>query len=334
MPILGEECNEAKKARCANFSLAPTRPSSFNRAMAKNTAPGKATKAATKSAVSQAPASEAAAKKTASPKTALREEERVEVGVLARHPALSDASLRAFAGQITEAAAETRGHETTAVGTLRDARAWVVTIERVILSGATVRYSLARLLYFLTAVDALARALDGISTASAGTALSLAESRARVARNSLLEALESLVLGNEEAEAELSEKRGSTERVELIVTSLRSLTEMAEGWLAKSDEESLALIESAQLNTDDVARAREAADALGASALAKTEAGAERARDSASVNRLEGRVTFEMAVVMRAFNAAAARGVGERLVPGPATRHLLMPSATKKKTSA
>ena len=42
------------------------------------------------------------------------------------------------------------------------------------------------------------------------------------------------------------------------------------------------------------------------------------------------RVTFEMAVVMRALNNAAARGTGERLVPGPATRHLLNPKPAKK----
>ena len=297
--------------------------------MATKKAPGKAKKDASKKAAVKAPTTKASAK--VSTKAVLREDERVEVEALARYAAPSEASVRAFAGQISEPAAETRGQQTTAAGVVRDARAWVPTIERVLLSGAEVRYSLARFLHLLTCIDALARALDGVAAAGAGAALSLAESRARVARNNLLEALESLALGNEEAEAKLSEKRGSTDRPDLIVTSLRGLIEVAEGWLAMTDEGVKALIESARLSASDVARAREAADALGAMALAKTVAGAERPRDSAAVNRLEGRVTFEMAVVMRAFNNAAARGVGERLVPGPATRHLLTPPPSKKK---
>ena len=293
--------------------------------MATKKAPGKATKDVKKKAAVKAPTTKA------STKAVLREEERVEVEALARYAAPSEASLRAFAGQISEAAAETRGQQTTAAGVVRDARAWVAIIERVLVSGAEVRYSLARFLHYLTGVDALARALDGATGAGAGAALSLAESRARVARNNLLEALESLALGNDEAEAKLSEKRGSTDRPELIVTSLRGLIEVAEGWLATKDDGVKALIESARLNASDVARARETADALGAMALAKTLVGAERPRDSAAINRLEGRVTFEMAVVMRAFNNAAARGFGERLVPGPATRNLLTPSVRKKK---
>lgn len=303
--------------------------------MANNKAPGKATTVTTRASLVSLSGKKAAVSKApvtkASTKAVLREEERVEVDVLARYAAPSDASLRAFAGQINEAAAETRGQQTTAAGVVRDARAWVPIIERVVLSRAEVRYSLTRFLHYLTTIDALARALDGATTAGAGAALSLAESRARVARNNLLEALESLALGNDEAEAKLSEKRGSTQRPDLIVTSLRDLIEVAEGWLANKDDEAVgALIESARLDASDIARAREAADALGTMALAKTVAGAERPRDSAAINRLEGRVTFEMAVVMRAFNNAAARGVGERLVPGPATRHLLNPKPAKK----
>jgi hypothetical protein len=151
----------------------------------------------------------------------------------------------------------------------------------------------------------------------------LAEARAREARNHLLEALEAIVLGNDDAESALREARGDTTSAESIVVSLRSLVALAQTWLAKRDAGSQALVESAQLTDADVTRAKSAADALAATSRDKTLAGIERRTDTAEVNRLEGRVTFEMGVAMRAFNAAAARGEGVKLTPGPATRRVL-----------
>ncbi len=299
--------------------------------MANKKAPGTSskvvTKAATKAATAAKSTSEAPVKKV----SALREDERVEVETSARYGPISASVAGAYAAQISVADAEKRGKETKAAGVLREARAWVPIIHRVLSSGARVRYTESRFVYFLMSIDALARAVDGSGKRGAGTTLSLAEARVREARNVLLEILEAIVLGNDDAEAELRDARGISDRTDELLKSLRSLIELTETWLAKTDPISVALVESVRLTQADIDTARVAADALGASMKDKTVVGVERTNDTAEVNRLEGRVTFEMAVAMRAFSAAAKQGQGEKLVPGPATRHLLTPTAAPKK---
>jgi hypothetical protein len=291
--------------------------------MANKKAPGKSSKVATKK-VAAKPVKTKAKAAPKSTSSALRESERLEVETVSQYAPITEAQAAAYASQLSVADAEKRGHGTKAKDTLREVRGWISIIHRVLGSGANVRYTPARFVFFLMSIDALARGLDASAKGGAGKVLSLAEARARAARNGLLEALEELVLGNEEASAELAEKRGSADHADDVLASVRGLLALAEAWLAKSDDRSIALVESACLTAVDVDTAQEAADALGASLLGKTVTGAERKTDSAEVNRLEGRVTFEMAVAMRAFNAAAARGVGEKLVPGPATRHLFV----------
>ena len=304
--------------------------------MANKKAPGKSSKGATKVATKGATKVAAKPVKTTAkvaPKStpsALRESERLEVETVAQYAPITEAQATAYASQLSVADAEKRGHGTKAKDTLRESRGWVSIIHRVLGSGVNVRYAPARFVFFLMSIDALARGLDASAKGGAGKVLSLAEARARAARNGLLEALEALVLGNDEASAELAEKRGSADRADDVLASLRGLVTLAEAWLAKSDDVSIALVESACLTAVDVDTAQVAADALGASLLGKTVTGAERKTDSAEVNRLEGRVTFEMGVAMRAFNAAAARGVGEKLVPGPATRRVLVSKKTNK----
>lgn len=299
--------------------------------MANKKAPGKATKVAkkTKAAVSKEPV-----RKTVTPSKAMREEERVEVETSARYVAATEAEAAAFEAQLSVADAEKRGHATKAQAVLREVRTWIPIIDRVLQRGAKVRYTPARFAYLLALTDALARELDRTKGGGAGKALSLAEARARAARNELLEALEALVLGNDAAAAELSEARGLSTRAEDVLTSLRSLLKLAEAWLAKTDAASVAIVASVCLTEADVVATRAAADALGTSLMTKTVAGTERHSDTAQVNRLEGRVTFEMAVAMRAFNHAAARGQGEKLVPGPATRHLYTRPSKQPKDAA
>jgi hypothetical protein len=292
--------------------------------MANKKAPGKSSKVVTKAATKSA--SKASVKKV----SALREDERVEVEASAHHPAPSEAEATAFGAQISEAAAEKRGQETKASGVIRDARAWVPIIDRVILSGALVRYSRARFAYFLRLLDALARAVDGAGKRGAGAARDLAEARAREVRTMLTEVLDEVVLGDDAAIAELAAALGTTTTPDELLSSLRALLSLAEAWRSKSDERSVALVESACLRQDDVDAARVAADALATAIRDKTHVGVERLSDTAAVNRLEGRVTFEMSLLMRAFNQAAARGVGVRLAPGPATRRVLGSKKTPK----
>ena len=282
---------------------------------------------------SSKPAAKSAPKPAPQSKAALRDDERVEVDELARRAANSDAATSAFNAQLSPADAEKRGRETKAAGVVKDARAWVPIIAKALSAGSNVRYSASRFVHFLGCVDALARALDGVAQGGAGKARSLAESRARQARNLLLESLEEVVLGNDDAEAALHEARGETTSADSLVVSLRSLVAFAEKWLAKRDAGSKALVESAGLTEADVSLAVSAADALAASSKGKTLAGVERKTDTAETNRLEGRVTFEMGVAMRAFNAAAERGQGVKLTPGPATRRVLLSKPGKEKVA-
>lgn len=262
--------------------------------------------------------------------------ERVELGLLAAHPELDGRSRDAFRSQCSDARAESFGTRTKARSVLGEARKWAVQIDRTLSQarpGQTIRYSAARLAFFLESIVELAETLarEQGNTAAAGVAagsVAVAEQRARSIRNDLLLALEEIADGNDGLGAELEAARGGSSP-SALVDSLRALADLGTRWASSFDPALHALVESVELTRDDLGAARAAADALASAIGGKTTASPRKTNDSAAVNRIEGRVLFEMGKAMTPINAAAARGIGTKLVPTAATSAVLTTHAKK-----
>lgn len=257
--------------------------------------------------------------------------DRVELSMLAWRPPLEGRMRDAFRSQCSDARAEELGTATKAVGVLAEARQWCVVIERTLshlVPGQTVRYSADRLTWLLENVAQLAdtiaseggRVAGGIAAASTAA---VAEQRARARRNDLLLALGEIADGSPALETEVAAARGTADGAASVLASLRDLANLGMRWSRSFDPTILALTESVGLTRADLAAALSAADALSDAIGGKPPTGARGDRDSATVNRVEGRVLFEMGKAMGPINEAAARGIGDKLVPGPATARVL-----------
>jgi hypothetical protein len=295
------------------------------RATAKSTA--KATSRATSKPKSPAPsASKAAFTQIVAPSV-----DRVELAMLAWRPQLESRMRDAFRSQCSDARAEELGLVTKAVGVLAEARQWCTVIERTLthlVPGQTVRYSADRLTWLLENVAALADTIasEGGRAAGAGSAAGTAavsEQRARARRNDLLLALQEIADGNATLETELAAARGTSETPTAVLASLRELASLGLRWATSFDPNIHALTESVGLTRADLGAALGAADALEGAPSGKTTSPARSGKDSAAVNRIEGRVLFEMGKAMAPINDAAARGIGDKLTPGPATSRVL-----------
>lgn len=257
--------------------------------------------------------------------------DRVELSMLASRPHLPDRMRDAFRGQCTDARAEQLGTETKSGGVLAEARKWCVVIEHTLTHlrpGQLVRYSSDRLTWLLECVADLAdtMASEGGRASAAGAAtgnLAIAEQRARATRIDIALALEEIADGNGQLEDDLGKSRGKTDTAANLLASLRSLVDLGTSWATSFDPHTHALTESVGLTRDQLTSALAAADALAGAIGGKTTTTARTGKDSAAVNRIEGRVLFEMGKAMAPINEAAARGVGEKLTPGAATARVL-----------
>lgn len=251
--------------------------------------------------------------------------------LLEEQPALTAAQRQAFAARFSEPACEAMGGKTKSDGVLRDALEWAGVMARALRKHPDVlrRYAGARFTWFLECVGQLIDAREAQASAGDTTGLARArEERARkaalAARTELIEALETLVEGDAEAEAALDGTVGSVEKNDALVSSLRGLSSLAGEWLARSDAASRALVESAGLSLHEVGAGEEAADALIAASADKTLEGQVIVRDVPEVNRAEGRVLLEMRTALRVFGQAHEKDRRvPRLVPGKATRSVL-----------
>jgi hypothetical protein len=226
---------------------------------------------------------------------------KVEDRLLLGLPPLTQAQRSAFRSQFSDAQCDALGTRTKAEAVGRDARAWAATIDASLRKHPDVlrRYGKARFAWFLECIRDLYQALDAQRAARGSVGASkrqagYAREAARAAREDLLEALEMIVGGSEAERESLSAASGAARSNEEIARSLRSLADLAEGWLKE----------------------RAAGDA--------TLEGKGTARDAPAVNRIEGRLLLEMRIVMRVFARAHERNaVVPRLTPGPGTRPVL-----------
>lgn len=305
---------------------------------------GTRTKAKTraKSATKPAAATKKKTPRTAAPTTPRAAgAERTELPMLARRAPLGDTARDAFRSQCDDARAEKLGLETKAVQVLAESRQWAVRIEDQLAKlgpAQKVRYSQERLSFFLECIAALADQLEadagsGAARGGAVGSVALCEQRARLVRNDIVHALEEIADGNATLEAELSAAYGDVGETAGLLASLRAMNDLAMRWASSLDPQIHALVLSTGLVGSDIDAGRQAAEGLASAMGGKTTTQARLGKDSTAVNRLEGRVLFEMRKAMSAFNTAAAQGVGERLVPGPATRRVLSAARGTAKAS-
>jgi len=202
-----------------------------------------------------------------------------------------------------------------------------------------VRYSAARLVWLLECVAALreARAHQAArqgKTTALGATRAAAMEKAKQLRADLIDALERLAGDDDAQTAAIARDAGdhrTTEAPDTLADALDALAGRVEDWCAKNDERSRTLAASVDLLPGDAAVARATAIALRTAATGKTLEGRTVAHDTPPVNRIEGRVLFEMKEAMQAFAAANEKNTDvPKLVPGAGTRQVLASRNTGK----
>ncbi len=278
------------------------------------------------------------AKKPSSPKTTRSRAHEVIERLLADQPALGTAQREAFSARHGGAACEEMGGRTKSEGVLANALEWTGPMAKALKKHPQPlrRYGAARFAWFLESIRALADArevqqiADG-ATGIARTRAQRAQKSAIESREELLETLEALAEGNDDAIAVVARAAKITDKADTIVAALRALAALGQEWLARTDAAAKALVESVGLTLDEITTAAHAADALDAAGADRTIEGRVVVRDLPAVNRAEGRVLLEMRGAMRIFaNANEKNREVPRLVPGKATRGVLAPRTAGK----
>jgi hypothetical protein len=277
------------------------------------------------------------AKKTAKKKVGTKETKAAAPELAARLsaglPSIAEAERSAFLGLASDEECEALGLRTRGENVEREALAWASVIVKVLARPELhVRYSKARLAFFLECIDALSNARRA-QAASQGTVktsravLEKAIAQADPLREDLAVALQQIAGEDAVEKVSVQTAKGSKGRDPLaLADSIERLATLAESWLGKGDARSKALVAGANLRAGDVTLARAAALQLRIAAGDGTVSGKLVVRDAPPVNRAEGRVLFEMKTAMRAFDAAhALDGNVPRLSPGAGTRAVLAP---------
>lgn len=244
----------------------------------------------------------------------------------ARWPSLSAEEQRDLDSLSNDTQRAALGATTKAQGVAGDAARWAASIDRQLNQYAllTEHYHPKRFSYYLLRLEALVAQITRESGrgASKGTARSL-EAAALTAAKKARDRLERAV-------AKTSGTWPSAGGDDVVV-AIRKLVEQASG-LRKT--RSAFLLEIGGLTQACIDEARAAADTLATAGADVTEAGSVTARDSPTVNLLEGWVLEEMKQARDDVDAAREDSpVIERLVPGPATRRVLGNHPKKKATT-
>jgi len=234
----------------------------------------------------------------------------------------------------TDAQRSDLGRQTKARGVLADGVAMSIAIDQQIATfpHLTETYVPARFAYYLESLLALDALIEGSSTrdeklgAARGTAANAYE-RADKARTKLLTRLKRFA-GRRDAEnaaidAVPAKGRGNDE----LGRSIDKAVALARTWLGRTDAESVENAKLAVLDEAVVTSAITSAAALGGAHVDAAMEGRKTSNDSPIVNLEEGNVLLEMAYAMEVFEEAHEdNDVVSRLIPGPATRHVLAPT--------
>lgn len=241
------------------------------------------------------------------------------------------AALRSLA---TDAQRSDLGRQTKARGVLADGISMAISIDQQIATfpHLTETYVLPRFAYFLESLLALDALIEGSSTreaklgAARGTAANAYE-RADKARTKLLKRLKRFA-GLRTAEiGELNLVPAKGRSNDDLGRSIAKAVELARAWLGRKDAENVENARLAVLDEAVVTNAITTAAALGGAHVDASLEGRKTSHDSPIVNLEEGNVLLEMAYAMDVFDEAHEdNDVVARLIPGPATRHVLAPT--------
>ena len=245
--------------------------------------------------------------------------------------ATTRSALRSLA---TDAQRSDLGRQTKARGVLADGVAMAISIDQQIATfpHLTETYVPARFAYYLESLLALDALIEGSTTrdeklgAARGTAATAYE-RADKARTKLLTRLRRFA-GQRDAEiAEINAVPAKGRGNDDLGRSIEKAVALARSWLARTDAESVETAKIAVLDEAVVTNAITAAAALGGAHVDAAMEGRKTSHDSPIVNLEEGNVLLEMAYAMEVFEEAHEdNDVVSRLIPGPATRHVLAPT--------
>jgi len=249
----------------------------------------------------------------------------------ARWPALSPIERAAFGQLVSEVQADALGKQTKSEAVHDDALRWAVKMDDALRDypGALSMYSPRRFAWYL---ECLERLHEEIATErgrrakvdAARSAVGSARDEALKTRKRLEARLHTIAGAREAEREELSAAMGTTDTDDHLAESLRALSKLGHTWLGRADEESKVLCESAGLSQAEIDEALRCAKALSSSASEAQLEGNAHPKDSAAVNRVEGRMLWEMREARRIFNDAhEENGVISKLEPSASTRHVL-----------
>jgi hypothetical protein len=249
----------------------------------------------------------------------------------ARWPALSELEIEAFSSLATDAQCDDLGRRTKATEVRDEAVRWSMVIDGALKSfpGALAAYSTKRFAFVLhqaralTAIIAAEDARRGRVT-GARTSADDARATAMQARAATLERLTTFAGIRAVERAAISEALGQPETVDGLARSLRALSHLESAWIERTDPASRVLADNAGLSAENAETLRAHAENLGTKKVEAALQGPAQARDTPLMNRIEGRILFELREARRIFNAAHERNsVIPALHPSAALRGTL-----------
>lgn len=255
--------------------------------------------------------------------------------LLSRHAPITDVHRAAFAGLISDAQADALGARSQAVDIRAQAMRWAPILDAGVRAHPQVLegYTSERFVHLLERTMALHQAIraDEQKRNKVGAVKTAADEARTIAlsnRDALYRSLRAYAGQRQAERSALSAAYGTSKSNEETLTSLTALAKLGAEWIDRADPVGKILAKTAHLTPELLAAALDAAKKLKEAMSGATMEGGARAQDSATVNRLEGRVCYELLEARRIFNNANARtGAVAKLVPNPSVRHLFVRKA-------
>lgn len=254
--------------------------------------------------------------------------------LLDKHPPLAKPLRVALRTLASDAQRSDLGRQTKAVGVLAEGVTMAVTIDQHFSTFPylTETYAPARFAYYLESLLALDALVEASSAREAklGAARGVATTgyeRAANARQKLLKRLHRFAGKRDAERAAVNDLPRQGRGNEALRRAVEKATELARAWLLRKDAINVGLAQLAALDEAVIEAASTAAASLDEAHVDATLEGRKSSHDSPIVNLEEGNVLLEMAYAMDIFDEAHEdNDVVPRLVPGPATRHVLTSS--------
>ncbi len=244
------------------------------------------------------------------------------VKVLGELPALDSKLRAAYRASFTEEQCEAWGERTKAEAVQREAEKWLATMHATLKKGPVSGYSQRRLAWVAELLVAMEdeRARQG-SEADLDVARGARSSAMKVAsrsRSDLLARLRLVAGGREDLAAEISARSGTAKTPQHVRDGLTGLIALGSQW--RHDPALLLLADDADLSDARLSAAYDALENLSRTDEASFDVSS-GAADSASVNRVEGRLLRELRHAQAAFELARENGQpAPVLVAGPGIR--------------